>query len=491
MAFHGLGVGSAKGLLMRDFGSTVHAAGAVASVSRVTKASVIAYVNPYKAEVRGPRGLAYVNSVLPLAHDVNGRERPVDLALKSSGAGFTPVNSPLLIAPRLSGGVSLQSSGISVAMEGRDVPGVPVGSSAVFFGGVAEDVDATVAPTDGGVELFATLRSRLSPQELRYRFALPSGAVLRQVAGGSIEVWRRGRVLATVSPLSAIDAQGRSVPVTVAIVGDQLVIHVAHRAHEFAYPLLIDPKINQEHGASAWTFQQVELIPITGEIIVNAKGPFVAREAPGGIEAPKEADYEGPKGKLAARWVWQGPAGGEITAVTGLYSDTTIPEISPPEFLLGGYVESGCGDGDAGYGFGYINFTPFDDNAKCPATNKLEVLYVAEGVESHYYHYASYLSVYPIWVTEAARSASEDYGRKNPAEPNIPRVNCGNPVNCATGNDFYTQTDLAVGGNPGLGLTRTYNSQLAATQTSHGPFGYGWTASYGAYLSTEYVFLWL
>ena len=487
MAFHGLGVSAAKGLLMRDYGSAVRAAGAVASVSRVTKASVVGYVNPYKAEVRGPRGLAYVNSVLPLAHAVDGRERPVDLALKSNGAGFAPMNSPLRIARRLSGGVSLQSSGIRVAMEGRNVRAVPVGASAVFFSGVAEDVDATVAPTDGGMELFATLRSGLSPQELRYRFTLPSGAVLRQMAGGSIEVWRRGRVLATVSPPSATDAQGQSVPVTVAVAGDQLVLYVAHRAHDFAYPILVDPKIYQEHGASAWTFQKGVIEG--GEFVVKSEGPFVARETPGGIEAPKEADYENPKGKVAARWVWQGPAGDEITAVTGLYSDTTVPEISiPAEFLLAGYVESGCGDGEAGYGVGYINFTPFDSNTKCPATSKLQVLYQASGGESHYYHYTGYLSVYPIWVTEAVRSASEDYGRKNRAEPNIQRVNCGNPVNCATGNDFYAQTDLAVGGNPGLGLTRTYNSELAATQTSPGSFGYGWTASYGAYLSTEYAF---
>ncbi len=489
MAFHGLGVSAAKGLLMRDFGSAVRAAGAVASVSRVTKAPVVGFLNSYKAEIRGPRGPAYVNSVLPLAHVVDGRERPVDLALKSSGAGFAPVNSPLLIARRLSGGVSLQSRGIGVAMEGQNVPGVSVGGSAVFFGEVAEDVDATVAPTDGGVEFFATLRSRSSPQELRYRFTLPSAAVLRQVAGGSVEVWRRGRVLASVSPPSATDAQGQSVPVTVATAGDQLVLHVAHRAHDFAYPILVDPKINQEHEASAWTFQNVELVPITGEVIVNAKGPFVARETPGGIEAPKEAEYEGPKGKRAGRWVWQGSVGHEITAVTGLYSDTTVPEIHEREaFLLDGYVYSGCGGQEAGYGDGYIDFTPFDSNAKCPATNELEVQYVAYGLESHYYHYTGYLSVYPIWVTEATRSASEDYGRKNPAEPNILRVNCGNPVNCATGNDFYTQTDMAVGGNPGLGLTRTYNSQLAATQTSSGPFGYGWTASYGSYLSLENVY---
>src|SRR5438128_2518677 len=43
------------------------------------------------------------------------------------------------------------------------------------------------------------------------------------------------------------------------------------------------------------------------------------------------------------------------------------------------------------------------------------------------------------------------------------------PVNCATGNEVESQQDLLVGGlGPGLSLTRTYNAQLAAEQTSPG-----------------------
>jgi RHS repeat-associated protein len=69
-------------------------------------------------------------------------------------------------------------------------------------------------------------------------------------------------------------------------------------------------------------------------------------------------------------------------------------------------------------------------------------------------------------------------------EPEIPRVNCGGSVNCATGNEFNSHTDLELGGNPGLNLTRTYNSQLAAAGTSS-LFGDGWSASYGSYLTIE------
>ena len=62
----------------------------------------------------------------------------------------------------------------------------------------------------------------------------------------------------------------------------------------------------------------------------------------------------------------------------------------------------------------------------------------------------------------------------------------GGPVDCATGNQVVSQTDLAVGGRgPSLALTRTYNSQLAYTQNTPGPFGYGWTVPYEARLVTK------
>ncbi|HEV3093978.1 MAG TPA: RHS repeat-associated core domain-containing protein [Solirubrobacteraceae bacterium] len=88
------------------------------------------------------------------------------------------------------------------------------------------------------------------------------------------------------------------------------------------------------------------------------------------------------------------------------------------------------------------------------------------------------------WVVEGEKGAEplgrkpgEEYGPANPSDP--PKCFSGKPVNCATGNEVESQTDLTVGGRgPGLRMTRTYNSQLAAQQSAPGPFGYGWTGSY-------------
>jgi RHS repeat-associated protein len=87
---------------------------------------------------------------------------------------------------------------------------------------------------------------------------------------------------------------------------------------------------------------------------------------------------------------------------------------------------------------------------------------------------------------EVEEKEGELLGEENKGEPHRKGCSLGYPVNCATGNQTVTQTDLTVGGRgPVLGLTRTYNSRLAAKQTEHGPFGYGWTSSYSARLELK------
>jgi RHS repeat-associated protein len=80
-------------------------------------------------------------------------------------------------------------------------------------------------------------------------------------------------------------------------------------------------------------------------------------------------------------------------------------------------------------------------------------------------------------------------GSENPADPKYSRACTGKPVNCATGNETVSQTDLSVGGRGlGLSLTRTYNAQAAVTAKTPEPFGRGWSSSYSDHLvfnSTE------
>ncbi len=79
--------------------------------------------------------------------------------------------------------------------------------------------------------------------------------------------------------------------------------------------------------------------------------------------------------------------------------------------------------------------------------------------------------------------SSIQYGGKNESALGPEPSKCGDPVDCATGNYYETQTDLAVGGRGvGLDLTRTYNSQAAASGAT-GAFGAGWSSSFSDHLT--------
>jgi RHS repeat-associated protein len=80
---------------------------------------------------------------------------------------------------------------------------------------------------------------------------------------------------------------------------------------------------------------------------------------------------------------------------------------------------------------------------------------------------------------------SSQYGGNNPSGSGQEPPTCVHPVDCATGNFFETQTDLAIGGRGvGLDLTRTYNAQAAAAGSS-GAFGAGWSNSFSDHLVVE------
>jgi RHS repeat-associated protein len=77
-------------------------------------------------------------------------------------------------------------------------------------------------------------------------------------------------------------------------------------------------------------------------------------------------------------------------------------------------------------------------------------------------------------------------GGGNPSDPNWVNCNAGDPVDCATGNFYETQTDLSIRGH-GLpfGLARTYNTIRAVDETAPGPFGYGWSSTFGDQLQVD------
>jgi RHS repeat-associated protein len=87
-------------------------------------------------------------------------------------------------------------------------------------------------------------------------------------------------------------------------------------------------------------------------------------------------------------------------------------------------------------------------------------------------------------AVERKYAPEEGFGIENPGSEEVIHSCAGDPVDCATGNLSESQTDLALHGRgPPLQVTRSYNAQLAAAQAEAGPFGFGWTGPYSAYLT--------
>ena len=331
------------------------------------------------------------------------------------------------------------------------------------------------------------LRSRLSPEQLRYRVTLPAGATLKAVAGGAV-VSRGGVILARVPAPSARDAQGTAMPVQMRVAGDELLLSVEHRERDVAYPVLVDPefKTSITESSGAWSFHQ------------EGTGEFTDVAPSGGgslsISAPSTKIPFTHEGKLfdEAYGIWEhaAPSTPEFSRVE--FVNTKISGVSENEKKEpdeGTSAELGA----CGRGYGWVN----NDSPPPPASIILEpelkvkcskypiqvVLEVAlRGTDSGEISVGAIVGYYTPTAEEEAAVEAEEYGESNPGQPHRPKCLAGKPVNCATGDEVDTQTDLSVGGRGlGLHMTRTYNSRMAAKQAKPGPFGFGWSGPYSAH----------
>jgi sugar lactone lactonase YvrE len=186
------------------------------------------------------------------AEDDEGETGKVDLSLEPTREGFEAEN-PLVevaIGKTAEEGVELGEEGLTVTQVGAEESKARLlGDKNVFFGEVeaGSDTDLMVSPTSRGVELFDLLRSVDSPETLRFHLGLPAGDTLSMVGGGAaVEVLdAEGSVVGLVPGASAEDAQGRHVPVEMHLEGDTIVLQTHHREEDLAYPIEVDPSVNE------------------------------------------------------------------------------------------------------------------------------------------------------------------------------------------------------------------------------------------------------
>lgn len=185
--------------------------------------------------------------------DEEGQVSKVDLGLVESGGDFEPSNPlvDLQIPASAADPVDVGSEGLGISLAGASAAGQPLGEQNIFYPDVQPDSDLLISPVSAGVELFDQLRSPQSPEALRFHIQLPEGAELRADGNGGAEIVDGDETLASIPFPSAVDAQGTEVPVELHVENDTIILDVAHREGEFAYPILVDPIL--EDWVNSWS----------------------------------------------------------------------------------------------------------------------------------------------------------------------------------------------------------------------------------------------
>lgn len=191
---------------------------------------------------------------VPLGVGEGGRFKPADARLTSTDDAFRPRASVVgtRIGKRLATGVTVDQVTMTL-VDAEDVAGVEVDDK-VFYANVEQDTDLVVVTTPTGIETFAQLRTPESPEREKFAIGMPQGATLQATQDGGAEIVADRQKLAQVHPPQAVDAQGRSVPVEMAVEGEHLIVTTHHRNGDFAYPVVSDPALTDywDSGSDKW-----------------------------------------------------------------------------------------------------------------------------------------------------------------------------------------------------------------------------------------------
>ncbi len=245
-AFAGLGRDEAQAVARRHHRAIV-AERAWPALSLDTGEQVVGLANDHTVRVRRDDGREEIVVASRPVAAAGDPQRLASLELQRRGEAFVPAAArvPLRIGGTLGEGVELTHGGVRIVPLGdaADRAGEAVGES-VFYANTHADADTIVRPTASGVETFDQLRSDSSPERLEYRIDVPEGAQLREKAGRvAVEIVQENRVLAHILRPWAQDAEGRAVDVAFDVSGTTLILGVAHRGQDVAYPIVVDPDV--------------------------------------------------------------------------------------------------------------------------------------------------------------------------------------------------------------------------------------------------------
>jgi hypothetical protein len=203
--------------------------------------------NVAQIDPEGPAKTAILDSSLPLIDDDG---IPIDLSLAPAAGGFVAQN-PLVdvtIPTQSTEGVDVgDADPLTFTPSGNASTAIQNGER-VMYPNSALDTDWVVAPAPRGVQFEAVLRSADAPEHLSLDISSTSDspAVTDDGKDGAA-ISRDGKLLASIAPPVAWDAQDQPVPVHYEYSAGHLGIAVDHREGDYAYPIMVDPVVDWQY----------------------------------------------------------------------------------------------------------------------------------------------------------------------------------------------------------------------------------------------------
>lgn len=157
-----------------------------------------------------------------------------------------PVRHSPLEPVRADGAVTLSgagSAGVSL--------GLPVGKSSQvskndgrYVVPASDGASLAVAPTADGAQILIGIEEAGAPTNYDFELDAADGLTGRVTPDGAVELANeRGELAAEVAVPWAVDAEGRQVPTRFTLRDGVITQVVDHRAGDFAYPIVADPKV--------------------------------------------------------------------------------------------------------------------------------------------------------------------------------------------------------------------------------------------------------
>jgi hypothetical protein len=246
-AFSGIGAERASALLGKTFPAELEALEADPARA-LSDERIVRTLGGEGAVLASEGRRELLEGPLPVrAENDQGEMQKVDLSLEETAAGWEPANPlvDLSLPEAADEGVEVGDHGLVVSQGtgAQAAAGEAFGDLGTFYPEVELDTDMLIVPIGTGVELFDQLRAEDSPEVLRFQVHLPKGATLRKTEAGAEVLAADGSRTAFVPMPTAVDAEGSPVPVETSVEGEALVARVPHRGADFAYPILLDPTI--------------------------------------------------------------------------------------------------------------------------------------------------------------------------------------------------------------------------------------------------------